>query len=295
MGTHNQYATNTAYDGTFATFSPFYHGRGNANNLQKPWTWTAEITKYSPFNFEIENKDPLGIYSSALYGYKNSLVTAVAKNARYNEIGFDSFENDQNIPVGSQRGHILIASSGRLFTTEQAHTGKQSFKTSILSISLGGSSNLNLQHGHKYLLSCWVRKPECNTLGNLGDDYNFTYGNMTVAVSKEPKVDCWQRIEVEFTYDDSYDLIELLPVSSGLFYVDDIRIMPADAITKCYVYSPQNYRLLAELDENHFATYYNYDEEGTLVQIKKETERGIMTVKTTRQHIKTNLSQSQNP
>lgn len=295
MGTHNQYATNTAYDGTFATFSPFYHGRGNANNLQKPWTWTAEITKYSPFNFEIENKDPLGIYSSALYGYKNSLVTAVAKNARYNEIGFDSFENDQNIPVGSQRGHILIASSGRLFTTEQAHTGKQSIKTSILSISLGGSSNLNLQHGHKYLLSCWVRKPECNTLGNLGDDYNFTYGNMTVAVSKEPKVDCWQRIEVEFTYDDSYDIIELLPVSSGLFYVDDIRIMPADAITKCYVYSPQNYRLLAELDENHFATYYNYDEEGTLVQIKKETERGIMTVKTTRQHIKTNLSQSQNP
>ena len=129
----------------------------------------------------------------------------------------------------------------------------------------------------------------------MGDDYNFTYGNMTVAVSKEPKVDCWQRIEVEFTYDDSYDLIELLPVSSGLFYVDDIRIMPADAITKCYVYSPQNYRLLAELDENHFATYYNYDEEGTLVQIKKETERGIMTVKTTRQHIKTNLSQSQNP
>lgn len=294
-GSHNQYATNTAYDGTFATFSPFYHGRGNANNLQKPWTWTAEITKYSPFNFEIENKDPLGIYSSALYGYKNSLVTAVAKNARYNEIGFDSFENDQNIPVGSQRGHILIASSGSLFTNEQAHTGKQSIKTSILSISLGGSSNLNLQHGHKYLLSCWVRKPECNTLGNLGDDYNFTYGNMTVAVSKEPKVDCWQRIEVEFTYDDSYDLIELLPVSSGLFYVDDIRIMPADAITKCYVYSPQNYRLLAELDENHFATYYNYDEEGTLVQIKKETERGIMTVKTTRQHIKTNLSQSQNP
>lgn len=295
MGTHSQYATNTAYDGTFATFSPFYHGRGNANNLQKPWTWTAEITKYSPFNFEIENKDPLGIYSSALYGYKNSLVTAVAKNARYNEIGFDSFENDQNIPVGSQRGHILLASSRRLLTTEQAHTGKQSIKTSILSISLGSSSNLNLQHGHKYLLSCWVRRPECNTLGNLGDDYNFTYGNMTVAVSKEPKVDCWQRIEVEFTYDESYDLIELLPVSSGLFYVDDIRIMPADAITKCYVYNPQNYRLLAELDENHFATYYNYDEEGTLVQIKKETERGIMTVKTTRQHIKTNLSQSQNP
>ena len=87
-GTHNQYATNTAYDGTFVTFSPFYHGRGNADNMQKPWTWTAEITKYSPFNFEIENVNAFGIYSSALYGYKNSLATAVANNARYNEIGF---------------------------------------------------------------------------------------------------------------------------------------------------------------------------------------------------------------
>ena len=108
-------------------------------------------------------------------------------------------------------------------------------------------------------------------------------------------MDCWQRIEVEFTYNVSSGVLEILPASRGVFYVDDIRIMPADAITKCYVYSPQNYRLLAELDENHFATYYNYDEEGTLVQIKKETERGIMTVKTTRQHIKTNVLQSQNP
>ncbi len=297
-GSHSSYETNIAYDGTFSSFSPFDYARGNSSNMQKPWTWTTEITKYSPFNFEIENVDPLGIYSSALYGYKNSLVTAVAKNARYNEIGFDSFENDStNIPIGGKRGHIACATSDNTaISIDFAHTGRHSLRTRNLKVYLDKErSNLNLQAGKKYLFSCWVRKPDCPTLGNLGDDYNFTYGNMTVAVSKEPKVECWQRIEVEFTYDDSYDLIELLPVSSGLFYVDDIRIMPSDATCKTYVYSPQNYRLLAELDENHYATYYNYDEEGILVQIKKETERGIMTVKTTRQHIKTNLSQSQNP
>lgn len=296
MGTHNQYATNTAYDGTFATFSPFYHGRGNANNLQKPWTWTAEITKYSPFNFEIENKDALGIYSSALYGYKNSLVTAVAKNARYNEIGFDGFENDQNIFIGVQRGHILCQpTNDSKITSDFAHSGRKSLRTKKLTINIGDDSKLDFKSGDTCLLTCWVRKGDCSTSGNLGDNYSFTYNGSTSNIVKEPKVECWQRVEVEFIYDTADITLELELASGDTFYVDDIRIMPADAITKCYVYSPQNYRLLAELDENHFATYYNYDEEGTLVQIKKETERGIMTVKTTRQHIKTNLSQSHNP
>ena len=294
-GSHNQYATNVAYDGTFASFSPFYYGRGNEGNMQKPWAWTAEITKYSPFNFEIENVNALGIYSSALYGYKNSLVTAVANNARYDEIGFDSFENDQNIPVGGQRGHMVCTTTNDRIDSGYAHSGKKSLLTSKLSINISGSSKLNLQPGKKYILSCWVRKEDCLTLGNLGDDYNFTYGDTIISVTKEPKVECWQRIEVEFTYKNTADLLELTLLPSGMFYVDDIRIMPSNAIGKTYVYSPQNYRLLAELDENNFATFYNYDEEGVLVQIKKETEKGIMMVKTTRQHYRVHPTQPDIP
>ena len=295
-GSHNQYATNVAYDGTFASFSPFYYGRGNAGNMQKPWTWTAEITKYSPFNFEIENVNALGIYSSALYGYKNSLVTAVANNARYDEIGFDSFENDQSIPIGGKRGHIACATSDNTeISTDFAHTGNHSLRTRKLKVSLDKSrSNLNLQPGKKYLFSCWVRKPDCPTLGNLGDDYNFAYIGTLPVITKEPKVECWQRIEKEFTYNGN-NTLEMQPASGGFFYVDDIRITPADATCKTYVYNPQNYRLLAELDENNFATFYNYDEEGVLIQVKKETEKGIMTTKTTRQHYGVKPLQPNNP
>ena len=291
-GTHNQYATNTAYDGTFVTFSPFYHGRGNANNMQKPWTWTAEITKYSPFNFEIENVNALGIYSSALYGYKNSLATAVANNARYYEIGFDGFENDNNIEVGQQRGHIHChATNNTHVSSLYAHTGNRSLQTSKLTVDIGPRSHLQLQHGKKYIFSCWVRKGSCKTLGNLGEEYSFTYNNSSFPVVKEPKVECWQRIEIEFVFNNSDYTLELSPAINELFFVDDIRIMPADATFKSYVYNPQNYRLIAELDENNFATFYNYDEEGVVVQVKKETEKGVMTVKTTRQHFK---SSSQN-
>ena len=51
---------------------------------------------------------------------------------------------------------------------------------------------------------------------------------------------------------------------------------------------------MAELDENNYATFYNYDEEGILVQVKKETERGIMTIKTTRQNLKKNNNTANN-
>jgi len=45
-----------------------------------------------------------------------------------------------------------------------------------------------------------------------------------------------------------------------------------------YVYDPNNYRLQASLDENNYATFYEYDHEGKLTTVKKETERGVKTI-----------------
>jgi hypothetical protein len=46
---------------------------------------------------------------------------------------------------------------------------------------------------------------------------------------------------------------------------------------------------MAELDENNYSTFYEYDDEGNLMRLKKETERGIMTIKETRQHTQTTI------
>lgn len=299
-GQSPDYKSNVAYDGTFSMFTFFNYAQGNAGNMQKPWTWTAEITKYSPFNFEIENVNALGIYSSALYGYKNSLATAVANNARYAEIGFDGFENDANTAPGNQRGHIKCQSTATI-STDYAHSGGHSLKTTtnveitanvVASINQTTATNgvLTLQQGKQYLFSCWVRKNDCLTTDNFGNGYTFQVGNATaMAVEKEEKVDCWQRIEIVFTPTLTGNLsLKLASKTGGTIYVDDIRIMPANATLKSYVYDPANYRLIAELDENNYATFYNYDEEGILVQIKKETESGIKTVQTTRQNLKKN-------
>ena len=51
---------------------------------------------------------------------------------------------------------------------------------------------------------------------------------------------------------------------------------------KSYVYDPITLWLTAELDDNNYATFYEYDQEGQLIRIKKETARGIMTIQESR-------------
>jgi hypothetical protein len=43
---------------------------------------------------------------------------------------------------------------------------------------------------------------------------------------------------------------------------------------------------MAELDERNYATFYEYDEEGKLIRVKKETEKGVMTIQENRDNIK---------
>lgn len=56
------------------------------------WVHNSTMTRYSPSGFDIENRDIMDIYNSALYGYNNMLPIAVAANARNDEIGYEGFE-----------------------------------------------------------------------------------------------------------------------------------------------------------------------------------------------------------
>ncbi len=94
-----------------------------------------------------------------------------------------------------------------------------------------------------------------------------------------PIIDGWQRMEGTFMMDPAATQFQVLfGTYSGPVYFDDIRIVPADGSMTSYVYDQDKQRFVAELDERHFATFYEYDNEGRLVRTKKETERGIMTI-----------------
>jgi hypothetical protein len=99
-------------------------------------------------------------------------------------------------------------------------------------------------------------------------------------------IDGWQRIEQKINIPHNTTEVKIQLVNTGTTdaFFDDIRIHPLDGNMKTYVYDPISLRLMAELDENNYATFYEYDEEGELIRVKKETERGIMTIKETRKN-----------
>jgi len=100
-----------------------------------------------------------------------------------------------------------------------------------------------------------------------------------------PIIEGWQKVEGEFMVPLGASTMKLAlqnNANSAANYWDDIRIHPFNSNMKSYVYDPINLRLVAELDANNYASFYEYDAEGTLIRTKAETREGIKTIKETR-------------
>jgi hypothetical protein len=150
----------------------------------------------------------------------------------------------------------------------------------------------------KYLISCWVKVKDTAT-------YDLMKSGLLVLLKLEninpervinikpsgPVIDGWQKIEGTFVVNhsgngsgtqDTKIIIKLYSGANQIAFFDDLRIMPFNAAMNTYVYDPKSFKLTAELDDNNYATFYEYDNEGNLIRIKKETENGIVTIKEAR-------------
>ena len=161
-------------------------------------------------------------------------------------------------------------------------------------------ASFNLVKNEKYLVSGWVKEVD-NNLPNLQvKNYNkssisISFTDISGADIGVPFnfhtsgeiIDGWQRVVGEFIVpnnvdDMKLDLVNESTTSGKVVYFDDIRILPTKGNMKSFVYDQLTQRLMAELDENNYATFYEYDLEGGLIRIKKETEKGIFTIQETR-------------
>jgi hypothetical protein len=144
----------------------------------------------------------------------------------------------------------------------------------------------------KYVLSGWVHDNVSNAIAISGlslkingVSYDVNAHNTNPSVySKVYVVEGWKRFEIVLTVPNTQKF--LLEFGGNNINIDDIRIHPYDGQLKSFVYDSRSMRLMAELDENNFATFYEYDEEGTLIRVKKETEKGINTIKETRSSLR---------
>jgi hypothetical protein len=384
--------TNTRKDGIYKQFSPFWNKPTSTqkffNTKKDNWTFTQEVVNYDPYGNEVESRDALSNYSAALFGYNNTLSTAVANNSKLKQVAFDGFEDYETTTCGPVRHLDLSNIQNSDIVEDKAHTGKYSLKVNANSNALinveikecddnaslisgnnqeqkcisceeinkliaSGSYTLKGQINYEYLakslnatigssfskndiksftsgcvgydntssldlaknnttaerdktlcdipckcltgfspdkgtyvFSVWVS--QTNELPNYKGVVATLYSNSSTPQIKTFKptgyvIDGWQLMQGEFEIlNGATNLVISLSANESNTYFDDLRIHPFDSKMKSFVYDNISLKFVAELDENNYATFYEYDEEGHLVRIKKETERGVMTIKESR-------------
>lgn len=143
----------------------------------------------------------------------------------------------------------------------------------------------------KYVVSAWVKETSAEvTATNYANAQLIAScpsvaGSATTFTPSGQIIDGWQQIDGIYTIPaPATDFRLELKSLSGVVLFDDVRIFPADGSMVSYVYDPVTLRLAAELDERNYAKLYEYDEEGKLVRVKKETEKGIMTIQENREN-----------
>lgn len=128
-GRNNFLTGNRRNTGFYQKFSPMYVlVNNNWDTVNTDWTFASEVTKFSPYGVELENRDALDRYSSAQYGYNYKLPVAVASNTKYEEIGYDGFE-DYSPGYSSRKPHFGFSQSiinGAYISSDRAHSGKSS-------------------------------------------------------------------------------------------------------------------------------------------------------------------------
>ncbi len=232
------------------------------------WLRGTTITKYSPNGNPIEEYNVQGIYSAVVYDeYKDFMVPAmVASNAQYENIHFASYEKD-----------------GYKIDSYNSHSGDKSIIIGTSDNVLG--SNIRVTEHLKQkgaFVHLWVLDSRANGLKcSPTPDFSRLFPHTVIA-----RVDEWQLVKIDLSnaylsqlnIDDEVSLY--LKGSSPNIIADDIKFQPKDARASCFVYD-QALRLTAQFDDQHFGTFYQYNEEGKLVRKIIETERGKKTIQET--------------
>lgn len=120
--------TNIRKDGLMKSFTPFFRLNNGKWSINKEnWTYTSEVSQFSPFGQAVESVDALGRYSSIQFGYNQTLSVAVAANAMRKQAGADNFEDYGYASCPDD--HFRFGTSANI-TSSDAHTGKYSIQVS---------------------------------------------------------------------------------------------------------------------------------------------------------------------
>ncbi|WP_207428884.1 hypothetical protein [Pedobacter sp. SYSU D00535] len=316
----------TRNSGYFSSYNPFWRYSNSGwvrNGAGQGWLAASAVSLYDRYGQELENRDALGRYSAAIFDFNGELPAAVASNAMNREVYVEGFEDNnfrKENGLGKGITEFRQESGEEIFKSAvntRAHSGNYSLVIPASGMILSSFTHGNTHKGHSgqyfeiaatneyqllkgkgiypngfepkpstaYIINAWVKDghPENKNL-----DLTYSVNGQLLNFRCKTVVEGWKLIEGTFTSPPTNTNFNLQIVASpgAEVFIDDIRIHPSNSHVKSYAYDEKNFKLMAELDENGFATFYEYDDEGSLARVKKETERGIVTIKESRSSYK---------
>lgn len=162
-----------------------------------------------------------------------------------------------------------------------SHTGNSS---TTINMQFSEFGEISLEENKNYIVEFWF-----NLNSSFQTNLSFGHSSATQTINsigndEQIRTGEWTLIKVEFTANLTGSHTFYMQSSSGGangIRIDDLLVKPKDAVIKKYVYDKDNYQLLSELDNEHFASYYKYDFQNRLSEIYKETYKGVKLLKQT--------------
>ncbi|UII30387.1 PKD domain-containing protein [Fulvivirga ulvae] len=262
----------------------------DSNNPQR-WVKVSTVEKYSLHGEALQERNALGIPSTAKFGYDEALPYLTAQNAEYDNVFFESFEK---VYSGSKLEEGTFSGAEISITSARYHAGKQAAEL-ITGYKLR-SFRLTPQMVDKGLLVKFWLFSESTGSVNIAVKNSNGIQTGTFIPSQVARTGQWRLYEVKITAFAGMKVSDIPELSdkftlyinkagTGQVWIDDVRVQPADALMTSYVYDPKNLRLLTVFDDQHFGLYYQYNAEGKLIRKQIETERGLKTLQETQYNV----------
>jgi hypothetical protein len=273
-----------------------FNWKNESVNDSSKWVKLSTVTKYSPDGNAMEEKDILGIYSAAKFGYDHTQPYLVAKNADYQSVMFDGFERAYSANSALEDGWAPGGiSTLRVSTT--AHSGKYSWK--LTASELLTLKDIKVDQTIKdagLIVKLWVKDSSLNPGQAVRIPFIIDGNNhANTTVTKVAGTGEWALYQciLDSSIFSGYAIGDTISpkivnnYNNKTVWVDDVRYQPYSTQMIAYVYDNNTLRLLTTFDDQHFGLFYQYNAEGKLVRKMVETERGMKTITETQYHTPT--------
>ncbi|MBL7953983.1 MAG: hypothetical protein JNJ91_03015 [Flavobacteriales bacterium] len=256
------------------------------------WVLNSTVQKYSPHGEMLEMRNAIGTTSTTKYGYGHTLPYLSAANCKSSHAHFESFEYftqdrlEDGLPRWNLGGMLLYGADG-------AHTGLTCYRTPepsptrplFVSKPIPADQQLAVEG---LTVKAWIRAKQGLASVDPQEVVVRKDDGSEHPMNRIARTGDWTLFQCSVPFPQAGpDAILKIHCDMGpgtTVDIDDVALHPTGASFSAQVYNVTNLRLMATLDDRHFAIYQQYDAKGTPMAKRVETERGIVTIGDSHSH-----------